>query len=60
MKLKAPAVHANIKIEWERLTVTNPLAYCGTELITAAKCFTLQALGHLFLEELSFFGVLSI
>ncbi len=60
MKLKAPALHTNITIEWEKLTVTNTLAYCGTELITAAKCFTLQALGHLFPKGLSFFGVLNI
>jgi len=33
------ALPTNIRLGWKGLTVTNALAYCGTELITAVKSF---------------------
>jgi hypothetical protein len=41
------------------LPVTNTLAYCGTELITAIKCSILQATGPIVLSLLYDKGVLS-
>ncbi len=35
----------NIKLGWKLLTVTNTLAYYGTELITAENGFMMQAWG---------------
>jgi hypothetical protein len=41
---KALALPANIRLGWKYLTVTNTLAYYGTELITTIKSFKVQAL----------------
>jgi hypothetical protein len=43
--LYALALLLNIRLVWKRLKVTNALAYYGTELITAIKCFIVQATG---------------
>jgi hypothetical protein len=34
---------ANIRLGWERLTLTNILACCDMELITAVECFILHS-----------------
>ncbi len=33
------ALPTNIEIGWKRLTVTNAITYCNTELITGVKGF---------------------
>jgi hypothetical protein len=40
---RLPAVHKNNRLGCKRLAVTNTLAYHGTQIITATKCFIVQA-----------------
>ncbi len=34
---------ASIRLDWKWMTLTNTLAYCGIELITAVKSYIVQA-----------------
>ncbi len=40
---KAPALSENIRLRWMWLTVTNTLAYCDTNLITAVNFLIVHA-----------------
>ncbi len=43
--LRVLSLPVNIRLGWKRLIVTNTLAYCGAEIVTTVKSFTVEETG---------------